>query len=269
VPDESKSTEAPKPDAPPEHPLLRRILSVPGFAISTIAVALISWGVNYAAAAITAPSQSPVQVSVQADAAQVPALGPAPQDAVLPTDRYNGTPGPGCDDFYPWARRNNGVPAPARFQIVVQSDTTQAVLITAMQVKVLRHLTAVSGPGVGCAPQAVASLRNIQIDLDAGPPSVTFRSGDTSIPFGFTLADGETEVFEVTAVTHHAHYFFDIELKLIVGGKTQEIQVTDQGQPFQATASPSSEWDWQPGGAWFLNNLTPKILAGQPFPRGG
>jgi hypothetical protein len=249
---------------------VRRILSVPGFIATTAVTALISWGVNDAVTVAATRSGPPVQVVVHTDPAQIPAFGPAPQSAVLPAGRDAGSPGPNCNGFYPWVQRNGGVSDPAEFEIVAQSDTTQAVHFSNMRVRVLHRLPSVSGPAVGCPTAGPTPFEWININLDASPPTVTLRSGQ---PFGFDLQDGQTEVFEVTAAARHAHYLFEIELDVIVGGHSQTIRVTDQGRPFQATASPkSAEWEWDWHRAWkqyTSSGITRTVLAGRPFPPGG
>lgn len=268
---EDRSLAKPENPAVPErtadsgwHLLRRKILTVPGFLATTAAAAAISWAINYAATAATVGSQPPVTVSVQTDPGRIPYFAEQSQSAVLPTRRDDGSPGRGCLGFYRWAVRNGGVSAPPMIQIVVQSQTSQAVYLSGMRVKVLRRAPKLAGPTVVCPTAGVAAFRPISINLDTAPPSVTYRHGRHEVPFGFTLTDGEEEVFEVTPYTRLAHYFFDIELDLIVGGQRQAVQVTDHGRPFQATVSGRGGWEWDYQKSWSKGRRT--VLADRPFP---
>jgi hypothetical protein len=271
VSEEAKPAEPPRKQTQPR--AWRKVLSIPGFIGTTAAAALISWGINFAATSATATTGPPVTVTVLSDPGKLPYFGGV-GGAVLPSARSDaGNPGGGCTGFFRWAEHNGGVPSGAEFQVVVQSATTQAVVLTAMRVKVVGRLPALTGPDVVCPSAGTIDFRPIFIDLDSTPPAVTYKYKGQATPFGFTLSGGESEVFEVTAMTQRAHYLFDLELDLIVGGQPQTITITDGGRPFQATSSADNGivWEWNYQNAWEgftvpANKSVGTVPVGHPFP---
>jgi hypothetical protein len=250
----SEGVKSAKPATPKDsgHLLLRKILI---FIAGAAVTAAISWSVNYAATSATAHSGSPVTVSVQADPGQIPFFSTIGQSVVLPNAARNIRGPGGCTGLYPWAKRHGGVPSPAEFQIVVQSETSQAVFISNMRVRVLHRLPKLEGSEVDCQIGGSPEFLPIDINLDREPPRVSyvpantqFELGHHKTPFGFTLTDGETVIFEVAARTQRTHCVFDIELGVVIGGRTQTIQVTDAGRPFQATAAVPPSRQLSPAG---------------------
>ena len=277
MPEEAKPTGPPaeKPAEPPgkraRSGVRKRLLSIPGFLGTSVAAALISWGVNIVATSATASTSPPVTVTVQSDPGQIPYFAGI-GGAVLPSARSDaGSPGGGCTGFFRWAGRNGGVPSPAEFQVVVQSDTAKAVVLSAMTVKVVGRMPALTGPSVDCPSAGTIDFRPISINLDATSPTVTYKYHGQPAPFGFTLSGGESEVFEVTGATQRAHYLFDLELDLIIGGQPQTITITDNGRPFEATShAGKAGWDWNYQNAWLPSTgaSSPTVRAGRPFPAG-
>jgi hypothetical protein len=258
----------------PQHKFKEKIFSLPGLVASAVLTAAVGWAVDYVATVAAAPDAPPVSVAVMADPAKIPFLNDFPQNAVLASSKDRGSPGQGCNGFHSWLLRNGGVPIGAQFQLVIQSDTTKAVLVEDMRVLILRKLPRLNGPAVSCPSAGEVDFRPININLDSSPPKVSYKINNKSAPFGFTLSEGQTEVFEVTASGQEAHYIFDIQLDLVIGGHSQTLTVTDNGQPFEASGTKATEeWAWNYGNAWDLysgrdSDLKEELLGGQPFPPG-
>lgn len=253
--------------------LKKKILSLPGLIALTALTAAVGWAVNYFATLAATPKSPPISATVMADPAKIPFFSDFSQNAVLPNSRDIGTPGRGCNGFHNWMLRNKGVPTAAQFQLVIQSDTSKAVLVEDMRVRMLRELPELNGPAVSCPSAGHVNFRPININLDSSPPTISYRINNQSAPFGFTLSEGETEVFDITASSRKAHYIFDIQLNLVIGGQPQTLIVTDNGQPFAVSATKATkEWEWNYGKAWDLYgndfDLKQELLGGEPFPPG-
>lgn len=245
----------------------RKLLSIPSLVATTALTAAISWGVTFFFTGVTSSPGPPIFVSVQPELTKIVGglRGPG---VVLPVGiRVVEAPPYGCVDFSAWARQYGGVPDKAQMRIVVQGNSSDAVLISNMRIKVLDRLPALGGLNLRCRPQGEAQIREIDANLDATPPIVNYMSGTKELPFGFTLSKGETEVFDVVAETKNAHCIFDIALDVIVGGRRQTIIVDNYGQHFEATGAPDRpEWDWF-GDFWLgPGDESNKVLPGHQFP---
>jgi hypothetical protein len=137
------------------------------------------------------------------------------------------------------------------------------VLISNLVVRKKRTAPALQGTSVFCGSQGAAEIRPIFVDLDRTPARVRVGSGRR--PFGFTLARGETETFDIEAQTTKSYVRWTLELDLIVGGHKQAIQVDDEGRPFETTAlSRNASWSWFED-RW--NGPSGQVVpAGQPLP---
>jgi hypothetical protein len=245
-----------------------RLLSVPGFLAAAAATALVTWGVDFLATGLSTPQTPPVTVSVQTNDEQLPAFQESPIAAVIPAAGSRGPISPAsCQTFYQQIRSGDAVPSPLLLQLVVQSDTPKAVLIEDMTIHIVSRRKPVAGVPVECAPQGLANFRSIDVDLDANPPLVRYAVGRKYAPFGFTLSQGQTEIFDLTVTSKHASYTFDIDLAVIVGGQTGTMIVTDDGRPFQVSAATSSAWGWNYG-SWNgeVAGHYVQVKAGQRFP---
>jgi hypothetical protein len=253
----------------------QRFLSIPGVAATTAVTAAVSWGVVelIKEAQTSIAHGAPVAVSVETNPASVSAFAGQPIGLVLPAGtRTLGNPGPACDDFRPWARSHGGIDAgETMLAVVVQGKSDAAVLLSQLQPKI------VSGPSqpkhgiqVSCPSQGDAEMRAITVDLDRGRTRYRSKSG---APFGFTVANGETETLDIVARTRRATYKWVLKLELVVAGKKEELTIDDHGQPFQTTGGPSRawwSWNWDYHGAWFngaAGPAKPGIPAGGHLPQ--
>lgn len=246
----------------------KKILTVPGFIAAAAATALISWAVNSLATGATTTQVAPVTVSVQTNYAQLPAFEGAPVAAVIPDAGGRSPASPrSCVEFFHEIKSAVAVPSPLLLQLIVQSDTAQAALIENMTIHVIHRSTPVRGALAECTEQGAVQFRSIDVDLDSTTPRAIYARGKRDAPFGFTLSEGQTEIFDVTARSKRAYVVFDIDLSLVVGGRPMTMKVTDDGRPFQVSAAPSGGWSWG-FGSWTsrADGHALQIKAGQRFP---
>jgi hypothetical protein len=206
------------------------------------------------------------------------------EDVIIPAGhRVKGDPGPSCGSFYSWGHLNGGVQPNPRFQIIVQGDSSDAVLISGIQINTVRRAPPIRGIDAVCPSAGNASIRTLKVDLDApGQPLIYANPSYQGEPIAFTLMKGETEIFDITASTSQYSYSFYVDLDLIVNGKSQTMRVGVDGAnsnaPFRATAYIGQQhWVWDYSSTWNAADLnylpqhnpdgTEKIIkAGQQFP---
>lgn len=247
--------------------LRKPLLKLLGFTAATALAAIVTWAVDSAISQAT--KTSPVAVSVQINDSQLPGFDDAPVSAIIPMIGKAEPVGPvSCPAFFQEIKRGAAVPSPLLLQLVVQSNTSQAVLIDNMTVKVVGRRPPVRGPLLKCTSQGVAQFRSINLNLDTPTRGAVYSVGKRYAPFGFTLQQGETEIFDVTATTTRSYVAFDIDLSVIAGGKPRSITVTDDGRPFEVSASPAEAWTWGDTDGWLSNSNKHAVGAGQRFPAG-
>jgi hypothetical protein len=135
-----------------------------------------------------------------------------------------------------------------------------------MRVKVMKRLPRLAGPAVNCPSAGQANFEPIARNLDATSPSVTFDPDGHITPFGFTLSDGETEIFDVTAAARSAHVDYYLLFNTSIGGRSGVITVMDHGRPFQATGSTSdSTWSWNYENGWQSSISGVTLPVGEPL----
>jgi hypothetical protein len=251
-------------------PALKALHSFPGLLATTVITTVVAAAVSLGIRAVFSRPAPPVTVSVQDDPGQVPGLAADGQEGVIPAGTHiTGSPGsPGCTGFAPWLKANGGISAETQVQLVVQSDTSAAVYISNMQVRVLRRSAPVAGPDVVCSSAGYGQVRTININLRTATPTVTYKAPSGNLPFSFTLENGETEVFDVIATGARSYYSYELVLDLTVSGKQVPFVVRDNGRPFRITPPRpgSATWDWDYGNAWDGPDGQ-SIRGGSQFPR--
>jgi hypothetical protein len=196
--------------------------------------------------AVTSPTPPPVPVKVNVNTnppSSVTSFAGQPFDFVLPAGARPGSvPPDDCSQLVDWAHQNGGADARAsHMRIVVQGATNQGVLIENMRAKIVKRTDPAtpSGTEVGCGgTQGEAVPRIVGINLDGPDLDAKYQNptpGQRSA-FGFTLADGETEVFDLTASLTKGTVEWVIELDLVVGGERTTVEVTNGGKSFVTTA---------------------------------
>ncbi|MFI7282586.1 hypothetical protein ACIBOV_20235 [Micromonospora chersina] len=186
--------------------------------------------------------ERPIAINVVSNPATVPAWGNDVFSFVMPTTARPATHPPlDCPSIVDWAHRNGGVDQETtRVRLVTQGLSDKGVLIQGMHARVLRRSERPdpSGASLTCGGgQGTVTPRQVAMNLDEAVPSAEYATKvDGRLPlFGFTLEKGETEVFELTATTKGTVEWV-IDLDLVVGGESQNVQVTNHGRPFRTTS---------------------------------
>jgi hypothetical protein len=140
-----------------------------------------------------------------------------------------------------------------------------------LRVNILRRLPRLTGIPVLCPSAAEAQVRAVTIDLDRVPPRVKYASPGGA-PFGFTVAKGETETFNVIASATKARYRWLIDLDIVVSGHKRTLRIDEGGEPFETTAAPHRGWwTWNYRDAWSLtthsgSGSSREVPAATPLP---
>jgi hypothetical protein len=246
---------------------LRKLLSLPVLAATTALTAIVSWVVPR----MLEGSQPAVGVVVQDNPAS---FGTSSIVAVFPrASDITGNPGQGCSTFHPWARRLGAVDVgETRVRVLAQGRRDVPIVISGLRAHVIERGPPQSGTAVVCPSAGVLQNRLITIDLDT-PVPVARRAGP-SPDFGFTLARGETEVFDITATTSRSNVSWSMTLDLLVDGAPKEVELLPPDRsPFRTTARLDDRayfWDYE--GAWGVpgepaeGQLRPTIPVGAPLP---
>jgi hypothetical protein len=96
------------------HAWWRKLLTLPGVALATAMTALVSRAVTQAITTTQSKVQlrNPVSLTIETNPNHVGGFADQDIDMVLPDSADPRTgPGPGCEGFHDWARRNGGVDA--------------------------------------------------------------------------------------------------------------------------------------------------------------
>jgi hypothetical protein len=250
-------------------PALKALQGFPGLLATTVITTVIAAAVSLGLKIVLTRPVPPVTVAVQDNPGQIPGLTANGQEGVIPAGAHvTGSPGDGCSGFAPWLKANGGIPGETQVQLVVQSDTSAPVLISDMRIHVLRRSAPVVGTSVACSSAGYSQIRMINVNLNTTPPLVTYESAGRNLPFGFTLQDGETEVFDIVAADTRSYCSYELVLDLVIGGKSRSIVVGDKGHPFQVMPLQRDDttWEWNYNNAW-SDPDGHSISAGSQFPK--
>jgi hypothetical protein len=169
-----------------------------------------------------------------------------------------GPPPPGnCPEWWAWARTNQGVDADrTKVRLTIIGDSEATVIVEALRIAVVRRAEPLDGTLVLC-PVGGADItpRHIAVDLDGFPEAVTSyydAGGDPTGRFSFALARGEAELFNIEATAGHSYIEWVGKLYLLVDGKRQIVNISDQGEPFRTTSSSHLEPLTWTDGKWDL-----------------
>jgi hypothetical protein len=250
----------------------KKLLTVPGVLAMSVLTAAIGWGVpqvltHYA----NASPESAVAFSFETDPGKISGVSAAGRSMVIPvTKATTGGPGPNCDGFHSWVAQNSGIDANhTTIQITAQGKRDSAVLLSGMRVQVLTKETPQSGIIVRCPTAGTAQIRGIAVNLDASPPSVTYKANGVISPFGFTLAKGETETFVIDAVAGQSQYAWRLVIDLVVDGVRTSVPLGPP-QGFMTTVVRDNEpgWEWDYQSSWHSYGTVgdaASVPAGEPL----
>ncbi|MCL1586914.1 MAG: hypothetical protein M3092_00725 [Actinomycetia bacterium] len=172
-------------------------------------------------------------------------------------------PSDDCRTWHNWAMNIGGADSGGSltgpmFQLSMTTTTDHTILIDGFTVEVTRRDPPVHGLAVFCPVGGAALLpRLIQLDLDVDPPVVTYLAPTSdhyeARDFSFSIAPGEIEIFEVSAVTTDCDcdWTGTVHYVDIASGERGTIEITNDGEPFRTSASRNASsylWtgDWTP-----------------------
>jgi len=152
-------------------------------------------------------------------------------------------------------------------QMAVTGRTQQPILLTGIKVNVLQRLPAIQGTVVNiqqsshpCPTASPAPFQGDVVNLDTSPPTVSavVPSEDTysvtPAKFPYVVSATDLEPFILLVTTKHCDCTWTLELDWISGSSKGASIITDNGKPFETTASaglPSIEWSYGPqNGSW-------------------
>jgi hypothetical protein len=153
------------------------------------------------------------------------------------------------DEFRDWARSHGGVdPSITVLKLVVEGQTKHSVRVIGMRVGIDRRQAPVTGTLLHAGTEQGDDITQVGFDLDENDPVArTVREEGPSVDNYFgapyfsarqtkTLAQGEQEVFQITARTLKSYVEWHIELKLLLDGQEQTMKVRPADRNIGTTA---------------------------------
>lgn len=241
----------------------KALKTVPGKVAAALITAVVGAAVAYFAPGIldSLTGRDEIQVSVQTDPMKIDTFDDLGRSVVIPyAEPAGGSPGPGCEGFDRWADQFGAVDASRTdFRIVVQGGS-ETTYIGGIRAQLLERAGPLPGVGFRCPSAGGAEVRSVVVDLDQGGASPTgvWVVGDSEKNISFTVAPGETEVFDVTAHTEACFCRWKLELVTTQGGEEKIVTIDNHGKPFETTAwgghpaweetqlhtPPYYDWNW-------------------------
>jgi hypothetical protein len=221
--------------------LIAKLKTLPGAALATLATAAVGAFVAYFAPRLLdrITGEDRPKISLETNPAAIDTFSDLPQWFVVPRGQHaSGTPGQGCMGFHSWGADVGGVQAvESNFRVIVQGGGDQ-VLISGIRARVLERKPPLAGTGFECPTAGAAEIRAVRIDLDEPDPTGLVIEGDDEGAVAFTVAENETEVFDITASTERCYCRWVLELVTTQGGDEELITVPEDETPFETTALP-------------------------------
>jgi hypothetical protein len=162
-------------------------------------------------------------------------------------------PGPGCDTFQSWGRSLGAADAEkTAFDLVVQGNTTSAIYVASLHPRVIAIGPERRGFLATCPTAGVVTPRHIRISLDEPGGQYITHGQDSPFGQGYTLANGDSEVFDLSAFTRHSYVRWVLDISAIVGGRSVVVTVFDHGKPFVTSAYPPHlpRYTWDLAANW-------------------
>jgi hypothetical protein len=191
-------------------------------------------------------------VSVVSDQTEIDAFANMGFAEVIPLksrERVSPPRSVGCSGFHVWAQQHSGAEVEeTRFRLILQGRTERALILTSLRVRLLGADRAGKAASFSCLPAGQANIRALVLDLDHPSRSAAYRTKNAIKPFGFTLAKGETEVFDVIATTHSPKILrWNAVLDYTLDGRAGSVEIQDRGRPFRTTAfHAATGYAWAP-----------------------
>lgn len=143
-----------------------------------------------------------------------------------------------------WLQENGGVDAGQTYvNIVVQGSSQLAVVLTGLDVEVLRRRPPPRGIWIGPSGSSGLDRRLFTINLDAPRPAARFVDNpvtprsEPSIDFPYSVSDTDPEVFVLIASSRRCDCLWRARLRWSSGGRSGAIRIDENGKPFRTVST--------------------------------
>jgi hypothetical protein len=237
------------------------------FVGGAVITAALGWAANYYLPKLFANSSPPppIVAEISDNPSLIDTFSAAPETIYLPIGvrghRVSNPPFSFCDQFRVWAAHLGGVDAgKTEFRVIVQGNSAQPVVLDGMSARVIRRVPEPRSIPVGCTTAGNATVRSIEINLDARPPLANYKTVYGTKPFAFTLNKGDTEIFDITAVSKLSNEitFWGLVLHAVIDGHGRTYVIEDRGHPFETAG-------WRAGIAAKIYSWGPPWAPHSPF----
>jgi hypothetical protein len=146
-------------------------------------------------------------------------------------------PPPEEQDAPGWVSALGGVSADGQFlELTVQGTGQDTVVLQALHVRVVNSGAPLAWNaytmGVGCG--GGVPTKSFDVDLDAGRPDATPKSGQRDFPY--KVSESDPEVLYVTGHTESHDVNWYLELDWSSGDRHGVLRIDDQGKPFRTSS---------------------------------
>ena len=237
------------------------------FVSGTTFAALLGWAINYYLPGLLSQHSQPppIAADVNDDPSTIGTFSATSETILLPGParkaHADNPPFSFCDEFRSWATGLGGVDAGStEFRLVVQGNSDLPVVLDGMSANIIRRVATKGNIPVACGTAGNATVRSIRINLDVNPPLADYHTAYGTQPFAFTLNKGETEIFDITAVSSAPNTItiWDLALRAIIDGQEHTYYIEDRGRPFETAG-------WTPGTAKGVYEWTTAWDPNSPF----
>ena len=146
-----------------------------------------------------------------------------------------------CIGRYDWAHKLGGIDADSTSaRVTIEGTSDDVVQIKDITVNISKSSPPSVGSHLTCPGRGeVPNVRSVAIDLDANPPTaLTLDKSGATVPFFFTVTKGQTETFDISAMTAKCDCQWDAKISLSVGGKDKTYTIRANGnRAFRTTSS--------------------------------
>lgn len=119
-------------------------------------------------------------------------------------------------------------------RIYLTGRTRTAIVFTGARVRFAHRAEPLAGSYMQCSRGGAAvNPRHVAVDLDRG--TARLDRGDANRPFLFSLREGGTEVFDITAFAERCDCSWWLELNYLQDGHPRTLSVGDRSSPFRTT----------------------------------
>jgi len=152
-----------------------------------------------------------------------------------------------AQDWWAWAHDHQGIDAwSTKLSITLTCRQNVTVAVDALTVRLVGEPSDPEGTFVvRSTGGADIVARGIEVDLDGmGQPVVTYRDsgGEYLNSLGFSLKPGDVERLQIEARAQWRLCRWQAELHLLVDGRRQTVEISDDGRPFETAGTDDKEW---------------------------